>query len=313
MAGCADCIAACPHEAISYEGGSLMLQGDLCRGCGACVGACPARAIRQTPPPPAPLRVGAVLVTVCARHPAASGRPAPACIQGAGLQALAGWMLDGVTHIACGAGDCDACPDAPSRRLADDLAQLAPLARQAGLKPPQLAPASSVQLSQWVRAADDGPAPARRALLRAVTAPLRDDDADKAALPPLSRLQAQMAGDAPRAFVPVIDAAACTGCDACIKLCPEGALMLISDSGDDLRYHIDSNRCTGCLLCEDVCTDNAIEVDAMIAAPADLPLREFFCDACGARVHLPQAQGAALLCPTCIRSGHHKKLFQTYR
>lgn len=310
MAGCADCIAACPHQALAYAGGAVRLDAGRCRGCGACVAACPARAITQTPPPPAPLREGATIIAVCARHPAAQGRPAPRCIHATGPARLAEWVLSGVTRIACGTGDCATCPDAPAARLADGVAMVAPLARAAGLAAPQIAPATPAQLALWARRAEDGPEPRRRALLRALAAPVIDEAPPEA--PALARLQARMPPEAPRAFVPEIAAAACTGCDACIRICPEAALTLINEPPGGARYHVATDRCTGCLLCEDVCTNSAIEVDAMIAPPPDLALHSFRCAACGRDAHVPAAgpHAGAALCPVCAATGHHKKLFQ---
>ncbi|MFV0382708.1 MAG: 4Fe-4S binding protein [Paracoccus sp. (in: a-proteobacteria)] len=309
LAGCADCIPACPHGALRFERGFVRLDADACQGCGACAGACPVRAIRQEPPPPEPVRDGAALILVCARHPAATGRLAPACIQGAGLEQVAEWALSGVTRIACATGDCGTCPDAPAQRLAGTLDDLAPLARAAGLTPPRAAPASRTQIALWTRRAGDGPAPARRALLKALTAPLRDSAGQP---PALARLQARMPEDAPRAFVPRIDPALCSGCDACIRLCPESALTLINDRADGLRYRITPHACTGCLLCEDVCTDSAIQVGAMKVPAPDIALTRLDCRACGATVHVPRSGPYASggLCPVCAASGHHKKLFQ---
>lgn len=88
--------------------------------------------------------------------------------------------------------------------------------------------------------------------------------------------------------------------------------MRIKDGDGDQSYHVEPEDCTGCLVCEDVCSDDAIRVEAMSAAPADLPLTALRCRACGVEVHLPAAAAAAGggLCPICARTGHHKKLFQ---
>lgn len=48
------------------------------------------------------------------------------------------------------------------------------------------------------------------------------------------------------------DAAECVGCDACLKLCPEGAL-----SRANPRF-IDRGRCTLCFLCADACPSGAM-------------------------------------------------------
>lgn len=312
MAGCADCIAACPHEALSFSSGAIQIDAAACNDCGACVGVCPVRAITAGQPPVTPLADTGTLTLVCQRHKAARGLPARACIQSAGREQVARWMLDNIRHIACATGDCETCPDAPAVSLAETVNELAPLAEAAGRIPPRITQASLSEVEAWRRHAQDAPAQSRRALLRAVVAPLREGVADDRAGPALRRLQSEVPADAPRAFVPVIDAATCTGCDACIRLCPEAALTLINDDDGEMRYVVSADACTGCLLCEDVCTDAAIEVDAMKPAPPAVALNEFRCRACGRETHVPAAgdYGKTGLCPVCERTGHHKKLFQ---
>ena len=306
MAGCADCIAACPHDALSYEAGGIALDAGACSGCGACAGICPARAI--TLDAPEPVTDGRRLIAVCARHPAARGHPAPVCINRAGLSDFAAWALAGIREIAIATGDCDTCPESTPRHLASMAGDFAPLARAHGLPGIEIVEAGAPDLKLWSRRAEDGPVPARRALLRAITAPLRDESA---ATPPLHSLQSR---DSVFAFAPVIDANACSGCDACVNLCPEGVLTLINDSDGKMRYGTAAAACTGCLLCEDICADHAVEVSAMHPNPPEIALVEFSCRACGVSAHVPASgrRAASGLCPVCAASGHHKKLFQVF-
>lgn len=296
LAGCGDCVTACPHDALSYDGTGVVLAPDACTGCGHCVGACPVRAVTIETPPL--VRRGDTLIRVCQRHPAARGRPAPVCIQGAGLQEAAGWLLSGVRRVACGTGDCATCPDAPAQGLDSTLAMLGPHA-------PALTRATPDELRDWARQAGDGPAPARRAFLRGIAAPLMEENTEAR---PLARLQSTA-----EVFIyaPVIDPAHCTGCDACVKLCPEDAL---SRSADPPAYVADPAACTACFLCVDVCADEAISVMGEAAAPDPVTLITFTCRACGALAHVP-AEGPRAgdkLCPICAQTGHHKKLFQVY-
>jgi Fe-S-cluster-containing hydrogenase component 2 len=51
-----------------------------------------------------------------------------------------------------------------------------------------------------------------------------------------------------------IDPERCTGCGACVKVCPVGAIALM-----DGRARVDDETCTGCGACLDVCPQQAIQ------------------------------------------------------
>lgn len=246
------------------------------------------------------------MIAVCMRHPAARGRPAPVCINRAGLNDFAAWALAGIREIAIATGDCDACPESTPHHLARIAEDFTPLARAHGLPGIEITEADLTDLKLWSRRAEDGPAQARRALLRTLTAPLRDESPRA---PPLQRLQGR---NSVFAFAPIIDANACSGCDACVNLCPERVLTLINDNDGQMRYGTTAAACTGCLLCEDICADHAVEVSAMHPNPPEISLVEFSCRACGVTTHVPASgrHAASGLCPICAASGHHKKLFQ---
>jgi heterodisulfide reductase subunit A len=44
-AGCGQCAAACPYQAIQLVNGSAQVNGFLCKGCGTCAAACPNKAV----------------------------------------------------------------------------------------------------------------------------------------------------------------------------------------------------------------------------------------------------------------------------
>ncbi|MGD1996925.1 MAG: 4Fe-4S binding protein [Anaerolineae bacterium] len=50
-----------------------------------------------------------------------------------------------------------------------------------------------------------------------------------------------------------VDASRCTGCGACIDVCPAGAIALV-----DGKARIDEELCTGCETCLDACPEYAI-------------------------------------------------------
>jgi Na+-translocating ferredoxin:NAD+ oxidoreductase subunit B len=51
----------------------------------------------------------------------------------------------------------------------------------------------------------------------------------------------------------VIDADYCTGCEACLEVCPVDCIRLVAEGmgikGIDARCEIDPERCIGCELC----------------------------------------------------------------
>lgn len=149
----------------------------------------------------------------------------------------------------------------------------------------------------------------RRSLLRGMgQAPA--PTSGSAALAELQAIRAK-APDALFAAVPVIDAKTCTGCDACLQICPREVLTQINDSKGDTYYHIDPPACDACGLCEDLCLFGAIRLATMVNAPADIPLTTWVCSACGVPARAPKVQRREPgLCDICKTNGQHKKLFQ---
>ena len=52
-----------------------------------------------------------------------------------------------------------------------------------------------------------------------------------------------------------IDVTRCTGCGACVEVCPAGAIGLV-----DGKARVDEESCTGCGACVDACAEGAIQL-----------------------------------------------------
>lgn len=305
QASCSACADACPRKALTVDDDALALEPGLCSSCGACAAACPQGAVRlggrEAPSVEARRRTEVGLV--CPRVDPAGG----ICLQALGLTALADLWLGGTRRILCQTGDCSLCPDGVGLDLAAQVGRLNALLRSRAL--PELTCETRRVLPRGLPLIEPGEGavnPARRWLLGVGTKPA-------ARRRPLARLQSL--GDRPAeisAFVPRIDPLRCTGCDACIRVCPEHALSLIKDAKGEMIYRTSFSACTGCEMCVDVCGEGAVMVRHQSARSPDVPLFAFQCRGCGVEVHLPAAQPGTGdgLCPVCRRTGHHRRLFQ---
>lgn len=307
QSGCAACAAACPRGALQDSAEGLVLDALACSGCGACVAACPQRAItvdgasELRPEKPGQ---GAVAL-VCPRRSAEGG----ICLQALGLEALAGLWLAGVRRVLAVTGACAECPDGRGLDVATRVAAVDALLAERGLPGLRVDAAAGVPRGVPRLVASRPQARGRRAFLG-----LGTGAAPEAApgLPALARLQSLSAPATARvAFAPMIDPASCTGCDACLRICPEGVLSLIKDDAGEMSYVAQSFQCTGCRLCMDVCGAEALTLDRLALPAPEVPLSGFRCRGCGLDVHVPAdgPHAGGGLCPVCAATGHHRRLF----
>ncbi|OYX43950.1 MAG: hypothetical protein B7Z02_07145 [Rhodobacterales bacterium 32-67-9] len=310
---CAACAASCPHDALSADEDGLYLEPADCTGCGACLAACPRQAISLDSLDAIviePSGGSPVAALICPRRAVGYGP----CLQSLGLESLSRLWLGGVRRIVTLTAGCADCPDGRSLAVADRVADLNDLLADRGLPLLRVEPAQSVAKSVpklMARAADHA---GRRAFLGLGAASAEADGPSESAL---SRLQSLPAGpDARAAFAPRIDPRICTGCDACVRICPEGALTLIKDESGIMVYRTSPTKCTSCGLCMDVCGADAIRIDRQAPRVPDLRLTGYRCRGCGVEVHSPAGgpwdggEAGGGLCPICAATSHHKRLFQ---
>jgi len=90
-----------------------------------------------------------------------------------------------------------------------------------------------------------------------------------------------------------INAALCSGCDICARICPQGALQLM-ESAAEAGYIVDPAKCDGCGVCEELCDHDAIQVARGSITPRQtISLARARCRSCGAPFHWPMARGDA--------------------
>ena len=314
LASCTNCIDICPHDAWVMTDESLGLDMQTCTGCGMCRGACPEQAIdlpfkparRQTS------RSGYTLYIACA--PAFSTTSSNVetegvvpCLHAISSRDIVAWAQQGLERVIATRADCAECINGLGSR--DPFAEALHDANTLRCSRGQVEVESLMHEPEtWRKTlwennkAADLPDQRKRRLLRAFT---RTADAAREAkpdFPPGALFFATV----------TIDAEKCTGCDACVRICPHRAIRL-ERGAVGLVYEFDPASCTRCGLCRDLCEDDAVTLHSLAAfTQSRLVLHSDQCRKCGAPFHLP-IEGAGVrseLCRICKQSNHYSRLYQ---
>ena len=103
----------------------------------------------------------------------------------------------------------------------------------------------------------------------------------------------------------ILDEVKCNGCEACVQICPTGAIQ--RTGGEEFfRLTFDASRCINCTLCLDACIPNALtyrqglslNLVAMSETQALLEKEYGHCSRCDVRF-LAEETGSRDLCPGC--------------
>ncbi len=203
-------------------------------------------------------------------------------------------------------GDCERCARGQREPLETRIAAINSALAERGLPAILL---REVSAATWTRLLDAPPVEttaARRGFFgalgrRPVTALMQNTVAvpDDTIRAPGEWLPASQDGVLPWSIH--LDAERCTGCHACARLCPQGAIE--EDDSEAPAYRLRHARCTGCGLCSDVCQSNAVSPQSWCKAEIDeVPLQTHRCTACGVSFEMPAARGSASLCWVCSRA-----------
>ena len=320
QASCTDCVDACPRDAWILNDAELALDTDACDGCGLCRPACPQQAITHDYRLELrSFRDRKVALVACERAGVAGDGVVP-CLNALDLPLLMEVSRQGIGILLYSRGDCSACDRARNGLSFDELAfnfqQLAESHGFAGLTMQAYSPL------EWVRrreVLDDEPVGteySRRGFLRGLLGRTVEQGLQRFAGEvgeefPLSLDDLLPAGAADGVYpnVPEIDPSHCSGCDACVKVCPRQAIVQQSDPP---QYRVQARRCSGCKLCVDVCRDDAMVLKKWVyTAGQTVELHPAVCTACGAPFHrVTDLPGAREICQVCAAHGHHNRLYQ---
>lgn len=325
-ASCEACMAACPTDALTVQGGKVVLASDYCVGCGACVHRCPTGALHGTKDADKLLRHVSERVDeddpielTCAYRPGplmqhdrqADLYAMPGCLAALSISTYVELANVGVCRVTL---RLDACADCPIGSVASAIQATAQRATS-------LMAASSPQMQINVTTASPKrrakPTVAqdvnrrvisRRGLFQLFSAAPRPEPAaaDVTTRPsPLPRerqrlLDALQQRSASPPWAPSLTLTGdCTACEVCANICPMGALTTERDD-TQFRLAFRAGICTACGLCADACPPGVIalgdEPSSDDANPVALVTGELHqCSRCRA-YFLGEASS---LCPAC--------------
>ncbi len=316
-ASCAACVSACPVSALVLDNEQLGLIAERCHGCGACQAACPQSAVSVIPD--LEPEHGTLLVA-CTKAEVTADAATLACVHALGLAQLAALYRQGTRRIGVLTGACSGCERKGGASLKRYVDRFNSLAQSRHREPIVLYEASREEVVRWQDnrresgVADRGRRDFLRRLLVFESKEARGEDADaRDAGKSLSEfLGTGVSAKAIYPHVPQINDRRCSGCDACVLVCPHKALMRVQNQSSRWIYQIKPEMCTGCGLCEDICDSQAITLAPMTTHAAEsVSLVQFRCRACGVDAHTPVANTRADgLCHICAQTNPYAKLYQ---
>jgi len=321
-ASCRACVDACPRGAWVIDQDMLGIDAAKCDACDLCVPACPQGAIGGRFSPS--LKVtgqGGAAFAVCEYAGVSAGEEGlMPCLHAMGMSDLLQLYQNGASLLVTSCGDCESCDRGGAKRLEQRLDEVNQLLLSRGQLPLQLRNmTAAVWLKAFRRIREIAAARTldRRSFFRnAVKLPKdRLDAAIKdmtgSFVPPGLYLEG-VSQNALFPFVPVIDPERCNGCDACVRLCPQAAILFDGEESESTEFLIHAERCSGCGICVDVCEQNAVAIERLSPELASrITLQSERCRVCGADFHVPAARADGdALCWVCRRTNHHRNLYQ---
>ena len=317
QASCRACVDVCPVNAWVIDDESLGIDTEACDGCGLCTTACPQGAIISPQALPVLSENRTSALFACEKAGVNGPDGIIPCLHILGLQELLRLYRNGTYRLSVATGNCASCIRNGAVNLPDLIKRLNGLLESRNLETIKLQVADREQWNRQLQTFSK-PVLSRRDFFRKAAASSMTIGMDLAGLTeerafiPPGKILPRTRRNNIIPFAPRIDPTRCNGCNACARLCPQGAITL-SDSGDDLHYHLDAECCTGCAICLDICNQQAVSIDHwMPQVQFILPLTAHQCRACGAPFHLPTVKTGSSddLCVVCLHTNHARNLYQ---
>ncbi len=329
---CDRCAEACPHDAIRLFDAGVEVLVDLCKSCALCVAACPTEALTEKSVSGKSLLGIAAdekhLTIACAPSGARGDAVVP-CLGAIDPVVLADFSRRGIALQLAGTGHCELCIHTAK---GPDLLRLHLAARDAlcGVEGAEEWAALCLTDAESQKSVeeDDGHIASRRDLFRrfigrgvdvmtevadAPPAPLQAIRAASPFLPErkevLNTLYAALGGKPIRVArhpaLPAEDmviAHGCTNCEACIRVCPTGALQLL-ESNSEWRVIFLGERCVACDVCAEVCQPKVLRQrdteDVCVTKQKARVLRGVSKRRCTRCDRVFAAVGDSLICTVC--------------
>lgn len=321
-ASCRRCVEVCPQHAWVIDDDRLGIDADACDGCRLCAAVCPEQAIvNEISPEVRTWNDESVAFAACEFAGVGSSSCQLPCLHTISVSILVQLRREGVGRLMVARGDCPNCHRNGEDSLQQRVGDLNRLLVDRGLNSFPLVDVPTEHWRGLLRMTESGGSlgvtMGRRSFLRMGVAEVVDKGVgqlgmapsdDEFAVPPGRLIPRRRKIDL-SLFVPQIDPGVCDGCDACVAICPHGAI-----SYEDSVYRLVADSCTGCGACVDICVKGAISVLDWARPKSDaVPLLENKCASCGVSFHLPRSKAAeddVALCRICRNTNHQSKLFQ---